>query len=81
MQKNWKENIKCLNILEPVKFKKAISQAEKKGAKFLALMGDNEKQNDEIGLKHLPSGKQVTVKVSDISSWIKAITNEYWKPT
>ena len=70
------ENIKCLNHLEPVKFKKAIAQAEKRGAQYLAIIGENEQENDTVQLKHLPSGKQIPVTISDLSSWVKAMTHD-----
>jgi histidyl-tRNA synthetase len=69
--------IKCLNILEPVKYNKALSQAEKRGASFLAIIGENEIANNEINLKNITTGKQETVKLNDIASWAKVLKNEH----
>lgn len=46
-----KENLKVVTNLEPIKFKKVFPAAEKKGVKFVTIMGTDELSKKQIQLK------------------------------
>ena len=54
--------------LGAIKFKKAFSIAEKKGHQFIALMGSNEKDNEEIQIKNLTTRTAENFKLNDIAA-------------
>lgn len=58
--------IKTVTALEPVKLKKAFPMAEKRGAKFVAFIGDNEVQNNTMPIKNLKEKTQVDLSMDDI---------------
>ena len=62
-----KEGLKVVATFEPTKFKKVFKEAQKKGAKFVALIGDNELDADEVQMKNLASKEQINFKFNDIS--------------
>ena len=57
---------KVLNSLGPIKFKKVFSNAEKNGAKFAGLLGENELQGEFFQLKNLETKESFEIKFSDL---------------
>ena len=53
------------------KFKNQIEYADKIGARYSAIIGDDEVANDKIALKNMQSGEQETLSVSDAINKIK----------
>ena len=53
------------------KFKNQIEYADKIGAKYSAIIGDDEAANNKIALKNMVSGEQETLSVSDVINKIK----------
>lgn len=64
-------NIKTVTALEPVKLKKAFPMAEKRGAKFVAFIGETEIQNNTMPIKNLKEKSQVDISMNDITSIAK----------
>jgi histidyl-tRNA synthetase len=64
---------KVVNSLEPLKFKKAFTTAEKLGAKFVLLYGDQEKDKGVVILKNNETKEQTEYKLNDPDSILKAI--------
>ena len=59
--------------LPPVeqKFGKALGQADKLGARFALILGDNEVSSGEWTLKTLADGKQEKLRESDLVEHLK----------
>ena len=53
------------------KFKNQIEYADKVGAKFAAIIGDDEVAKNVVALKNMESGVQETLSVSDAIKNIK----------
>ncbi len=68
-----KNNLKVVTNLESIKFKKVFSTAEKKGVRFVTLMGSDELSQGKIQLKNLATKEQHTLDVNDLESIIKII--------
>ncbi|MDD4973372.1 MAG: histidine--tRNA ligase [Bacteriovorax sp.] len=68
-----KNNLKIVTSLEPLKFKKVFPTAEKKGVKFVTLMGSDELAKNQIQLKNLASKEQHTLNLSDVEEILKII--------
>lgn len=68
-----KAGLKVVTSLEAMKFKKVFPTAEKKGAKFVTLMGENEISNGKIQLKNLATKEQTEFDIKDIQSIINTI--------
>jgi histidyl-tRNA synthetase len=68
-----KNDIKVLTALESLKLKKIFPLAEKKGARFVGLMGADEISEKKIQLKNLQTKEQVTLNLNEIESIIKII--------
>jgi histidyl-tRNA synthetase len=68
-----KNNLKVVTSLEVVKLKKAFPTAEKKGAKFVVLMGSEELTNEKIQLKNLATKEQHTLDLNDLEQILKII--------
>ena len=60
-----KKGIKTVTNLEELKFKKVFALADKKGASFVTLYGDDEKAKGEVSLKNLKTKEQENFKISD----------------
>src|SRR5690606_13438325 len=65
------QGIKTVTALEPVKLKKAFPMAEKRGAKFVAFIGESEIQNNTMPIKNLKEKTQVDISMNDISEITK----------
>ena len=68
-----KHDLKVVTNLDAIKFKKVFPTAEKKGARFVTLMGSDEFANNQIQLKNLSTKEQHTLDLLDIESIIKII--------
>lgn len=68
-----KENIKVITHLEPLKMKKVFSLAEKKGADFVLLYGDDEKAKGEVILKKLSQKLQSSFPINDLNTMMNFI--------
>jgi len=55
---------------ESFRLKKSFEAAEKKGARYLLIVGEDEVKADAFALKHLASGEQVTVPRADLAKRI-----------
>lgn len=68
-----KNNLKVVTSLEALKFKKVFPIAEKKGVKFVTLMGSDELAKNQIQLKNLTSKEQHSLDLNDLESILKLI--------
>jgi histidyl-tRNA synthetase len=68
-----KENLNIVTSLEAIKFKKVFPTAEKKGVKFVTLMGTDEIAQNKIQLKNLSTKEQHTLDLNDFESILKII--------
>ena len=66
-----KKGLKVVTSLEALKFKKVFPTAEKKGVKFVTLMGSDEMAKGEIQLKNLATKEQHTFKITDLEEMLK----------
>ncbi len=55
---------------ESFRLKKSIPTAEKMGARYILIVGENEVAADAFALKHLASGEQVTVPRAELAQRI-----------
>ncbi len=53
------------------KFKNQIEYADKSGARFAAIIGDDEVDKNEIALKNMDSGVQETLSIADVIKKVK----------
>lgn len=65
--------LKVVTSLEALKFKKVFPIAEKKGVRFVTLMGTDEITNKQIQLKNLKTKEQHTLDLNDIETIVKII--------
>ncbi len=63
-----KGNIKVVTHLEAIKLKKVFPLAEKKGADFILLYGDDEKAKGEVTLKKLSRKLQSSFPIDDLNT-------------
>ncbi|MDO9183900.1 MAG: histidine--tRNA ligase [Bacteriovorax sp.] len=66
-------NLKVITSFEALKFKKVFPTAEKKGVRFVTLMGSDELLKNEIQIKNLANKEQQTLNLNDIESILKLI--------
>jgi histidyl-tRNA synthetase len=57
---------------ETFRLKKSFSAAEKAGARFILILGENEVKSDAFALKHLQSGEQISVPRQELEQKIKS---------
>jgi histidyl-tRNA synthetase len=63
---------------ETFRLKKSFELAEKAGAQFIVIVGENEIAADQFAVKNLASGEQVTVPRAELAQLLKeeeAISN------
>ncbi len=65
--------LKVITNFESLKFKKVFPAAEKKGAKFVTLIGSEELSNNQIQLKNLHTKEQHTLSLKNLDEIIKII--------
>lgn len=68
-----KAGLKVVTSLEAMKFKKVFPTAEKRGAKFVTLMGSDEISTGKIQLKNLTTKEQHSLDINDTKSIIDLI--------
>jgi histidyl-tRNA synthetase len=68
-----KHGLRIVTSLEPLKFKKVFPIAEKKGVKFVTLMGSEELSKNQIQLKNLETKEQHTIDLKDLDAILKII--------
>lgn len=66
-------DLKVISHFEALKFKKVFPMAEKKGVKFITLMGSDELSKNQIQLKNLASKEQYALDLNDLENIIKII--------
>ena len=66
-------NFKVITGLEIIKLKKVFPTAEKKGVRFVSLMGSEELAKNQIQLKNLATKEQYSFDLNDLKSIIEII--------
>lgn len=66
-------DLKVVTSFEALKFKKVFPLAEKKGAKFVTMMGSDELLKNQIQLKNLSTKEQHTLDLNDPEAILKLI--------
>lgn len=64
------QGLKVDIYLEDGKFKKKINYADKIGVKKVLIIGQEEYENKMVSVKNMEDGKQVRVKIEEISAYI-----------
>ncbi|RLA64694.1 MAG: histidine--tRNA ligase [Epsilonproteobacteria bacterium] len=64
-------NLNVITTLEPLKFKKIFPAAEKKGARFVAIFGDKELENNSVQFKNMQTKEQTELSLSDIDKIVE----------
>lgn len=64
------QGLKVDIYLEDGKFKKKINYADKIGVKKVLIIGQEEYENKMVSVKNMEDGKQVSVKIEEISDYI-----------
>ena len=65
-----KQGYKVDIYLEEGKFKKKINYADKIGVKKVLIIGQEEFEKKMVSVKDMEDGKQVSVKIDEISDYI-----------
>jgi len=68
-----KQQLKIVNHYETIKFNKVFPLAEKKGANFVAFIGENELNSKTVQLKNMKDKTQHTLPLDNIDEIIKVI--------
>lgn len=65
--------ISCELYSQSVKLQKQMKYANDRKAEFVALVGENELENDTVQLKHMSSGEQFSISANELVNfpWIK----------
>ncbi|GAB4009529.1 MAG: histidine--tRNA ligase [Bdellovibrio sp.] len=63
-----KRDLKVINLFEIIKFKKLFPLAEKKGARFVAIIGEDELKKGQILIKNLETKDQQTFALNDFEA-------------
>lgn len=63
-----KRDLKVINLFEIVKFKKLFPLAEKKGARFVAIIGEDELKSGQILIKNLETKDQQSFALNDFEA-------------
>ncbi|MFZ1702895.1 MAG: histidine--tRNA ligase [Saprospiraceae bacterium] len=58
---------------EPIKLKSQFSYADKKGIKYVAILGDDEIKNSTITIKDMTTGEQKSLTNEDVKEWLSTI--------
>jgi histidyl-tRNA synthetase len=66
-------DLKVISNFETLKFKKVFPLAEKKGVRFVTLMGSDELSKNQIQLKNLANKEQHTLDLKDLENILKII--------
>src|SRR5664280_2629743 len=57
--------------VESFRLKKSFEAAERAGARFIVICGENEVANNEFSVKHLATGEQVSVARAELAIYIR----------
>ncbi len=57
---------------ENFRLKKSFEAADKAGAKYILIVGENEVKADAFALKNLATGEQVQIGRAELAAWLKA---------
>ncbi len=68
-----RHQFKIVTSLESLKFKKVFPIAEKKGVKFVTLMGSEELANKQVQLKNLATKEQHTLDLNNLEAILKIL--------
>lgn len=60
------QGLKADIYLETGKFKKKMNYADKIGAKYAIIIGEEEANNKEVSIKNMESGEQINQKIEDL---------------
>lgn len=58
---------------EPVKLKSQFSYADKKGIKYVAILGEDEIKNNKITIKDMTTGEQKLLTNEEVKQWLTTI--------
>ena len=75
MQTLRQQGISCELFHEPVKLDKQFKYAERKKIPYVVIIGSAEKEKGEAQVKNLLSGKQVTVKITELPLFFSNVSN------
>ena len=67
------EGIKVCSTFSKLKFNKVFPLAEKKGARFIALIGGNELEQKVVQIKNLKSKEQFNISMNSINEIVKIL--------
>ncbi len=70
------EGISCVGLFGANRLKKAFVSAEREGARFIGLAGENERGNGTITIKDLKTGAQKTVPAGSSAELISLLRSE-----
>jgi histidyl-tRNA synthetase len=59
-------------VLEEKKIKWAMKHADRIGAKYCAIIAQEEVERGEISLKDLSAGKQDAIKIDELDAWVRS---------
>ncbi|MEZ5045701.1 MAG: histidine--tRNA ligase [Chitinophagaceae bacterium] len=62
--------ISCELYADPVKMDKQMKYANKKGFRFVIMLGENEIKNQTITIKNFKSGEQKSISMAEAITWI-----------
>jgi histidyl-tRNA synthetase len=66
-------HLNVVTSLENLSFKKVFPFAEKRGARFVGIIGSNEIQNNQIQIKNMMTKEQIMISLDDIASMVNKI--------
>lgn len=58
---------------EPLKLKSQFSYADKKGIKYVAILGEDEIKNNQITIKNMSTGEQKLLTNEEVKQWLTTI--------
>ncbi len=67
------KGVRVITGLEALKMNKVFPLAEKRGAKCVSILGDQELSSNQVALKNLMTGKQVSFALNDLGAIYKFI--------
>ncbi len=67
LRQNFK--VICASKVKPVG--KALQDAEKRGAAFAIILGENERENNTVTIKNLNTREQIMIKKTQLAAWLK----------
>ena len=64
--------VRCELGDETFRLKKSFEAAEKAGAKYIVIVGENEVASDEFAVKELATGEQESVARAELAEYLRA---------